>query len=153
MRLISFLFVVAIAAAAQTNSNVQTFGMVGIAAGQTARLNVLNVGGQGQAVECIASMIFVDDQGALLKTNTFKMRPGRSVSLDLVADVDLGLGTNDRRQIRAVLARLPGEAPQNAPTCVLAPTLEIFDRFTGRTSIVMVNTTPIPQTLAPATQP
>lgn len=154
MRLISFLFLVSIAASAQTNPRVQTFGTVGIAAGQTARLNVVNVGGEGQAAQCLVSMIFLDDQGALLKTNTFAVQPGRSVSLDLVADTDLGLGTNTRRQIRAVLAQIPAVAPpETAPTCVLAPTLEIFDQLTGRTSILMVNTAPIPQTLAPATQP
>ncbi len=154
MRLISFLFLVSIAASAQTDSRVQTFGTVGIAAGQTARLNVLNVGGQGQAVQCIVSMLFLDDQGAVLKTKTFAVLPGRSVSLDLVADMDLGLGTNERRQIHAVLAQIPAVVlPQTAPACVLAPTLEIFDQFTGRTSILMVNTTPIPQPLAPATQP
>ena len=155
MRLIGFLFLVSIAASARTNSRVQTFGTVGIAAGQTARLNVLDVGGQGQAAECIVSMLFLDDQGAVLKTNTFAVLPGRSVSLDLVADMDLGLGTNEqRRPIHPVLAQIPAVVqPQTAPACVLAPTLEIFDQFTGRTSILMVKTTPIPQPLAPATQP
>jgi hypothetical protein len=99
-------------------------------------------------------MIFVDDQGALLKTYTFTALPGRSTSLDLVADTDLGLGTGERRQIRAVVAQVPaGAAPQNAPACALAPTLEIFDRSTGKTSILIVNTVPIPQTAAPSTQP
>jgi hypothetical protein len=149
VRLIGFLVLGAVTASAQTVSTVQTFSMVGIAGGQAARVNVLNVGGAGQAAECIASLIFVDDQGGLLKTNTFAVQPGHSVSLDLLADTDLQLGANERRQIRAVVALLPAVAP---PACVLAPTLEIFDRSTGRTSIVMVKTIPIPQTPTPAVQ-
>jgi hypothetical protein len=150
MRLTNLLFVVTIAASAQTNSAVQTFGMVGIAGGQTARLNVLNVGGAGQATQCLTSLIFVDDQGTALRTNTITVLPGRSASLDLVANTDLSLGANERRQIRAVVAQVPAVAPA---ACVLAPTLEIFNPSTGRTSIVMVNTTPIPQVPLPAVQP
>src|SRR5262249_38131792 len=153
MKLTNMLFVIAIAASAQTSSNVQTFGMVGIAGGETARLNVLNVGGQGQASQCIASLIFVDDQGAVLKTNTLALSAGRSMSLGLAADTDLGRGASERRQIRAVVAPIPAVAPQGAPACALAPTLEIFDRSTGRTSILMANTTPIPQSTAHAIQP
>lgn len=150
MRLISFLLVTAIAALAQTKSSVQTLGMVGIAGGQAARLNVLNVGGFGQTVECLTSLIFVNDQGVVLKTNTVSVLPGRSVFLDLTADADLGLGTSERRQIRAVVAKVPAVvASQSAPACVLAPTLEIFDQSTGRTSILMETTTPIPQIPTP----
>ncbi len=82
------------------------------------------------------------------------MLPGRSVSVDLVADIDLGLGTNERRQIRGILAQVPAVVPpQTAPDCVLAPTLEIFDQSTGRPSILMANTSPIPQPTALAMQP
>jgi hypothetical protein len=154
MRSIRLLFVISVAASSQVYSRVQTFGMVGIASGQTARLNVLNVGGQGQAEQCLTSLIFVDDQSAVLKTSTVAVQPGQSVFLDLAADADLGVRTNERRQIRAIFAQIPAVAPPRAqPACVLVPTLEIFDPSTARTSILYVNTTPIPQPSAPVTQP
>ena len=153
MRMISFLFMVAIAATAQTNSNIQTFGMAGIAGGQTARISVLNLGGQVQTAQCRVVMVFLDDRGASLKSNAINVLPGLSESLDL-ADTELELGANGRRQIRAVFFLSPGVLTnQNPPACVVVPTLEIFDRVTGRTSILMVNTTPIPQTPASVIQP
>jgi hypothetical protein len=151
MRFIAFLFVLATAASAQTNSNVQTFGMSGIASGQTARLNVLNVGGQGQTATCLASLVFLDDQVSVLKTKTVSVEPGRSVSLDLLADADLGLATSERRQVRAVVALIPADQPQ--PGCKVAPTLEIFEQSTGKTSVLVTKTIPIPQPSAPTTQP
>ena len=148
MRLISSLFVIALAASAQIRSTVQTFGMVGIASGQAARLNVLNVGGRDQASQCLASLIFINDQGEVLKTNTLSISAGHSALLDL-NDSDLGLGVTERRQIRAVVALVPAVvSTQNLASCVLAPTLEIFDRSTGRTSVLMTTTTNIPQTPA-----
>ena len=153
MRFFVSLFVLAISASAQADSNVKSFGIVGMAEGQTARLNVLNVGGQGQAAQCIASLVFLSDQGEVLKVRTLSVLPGRSVSLDLDADTDLELAASQRRQIRAALAQLPATGSQENASCVLAPTLEIFDRLTGKTSIIMTNSIPIPQPPPSATQP
>ena len=157
MRLVSFVFVLAVSASAQINLNIQTFGMVGIAEGQTARLNVLNVGVQAPAlgVQCSAALSFLDDQGAVLKTATVTVIPGRSASLDLDADTDLKLSTNQRLQIRATIQIPPAVSSSAQPvsSCPLTPTLEIFDRFKGKTSVVMVNTTPVPQILRPTVHP
>ena len=152
MRLIASLFLLAVSVPAQDSPKVDTFGMVGLAAGQTARLNVLNLGGQGSptAPTCIVSLVFLDDQGQLLKTNTLELRPARSVSLDLDADSDLALAANQRRQVRALIAPLPTAPGEAASACPLMPTLEIFDRSTGKTSVVLTNTVSIPRS-APST--
>jgi hypothetical protein len=156
MRLLATLFVLAISASAQDSPKVDTFGMVGLAGGQTARLNVLNMGSQapGAATTCLVSLLFLDDQGALLKTNTLEVGPARSVSLDLDADKDLALAATQRRQIRGLIAPIPEVPPPGGTaTCVLMPTLEIFDRLTGKTSIVMASTMSIPRAVPPTPQP
>ena len=127
---------------------VQTFGMVGLAEGQTARLNVLNPGVPSPAATgamCSALLTFFDDQGASLKSATVTVIPGKSDSYDLDSDKDLKLAVNQRRQIRATIqippvVPPPGSlAPQFIP-CTLISTLEVFDTITGKTQVVIVQT-------------
>jgi hypothetical protein len=125
--------------------NVQTFGMIGIAEGQTARLNVLNPGVQAPLATgalCSGLLSFLDDQGTVVKSLSVTVAPGRSSLLDLDADNDLKLATNQRRQIRATIQIPPAVPPagMTASFCTLVPTLEIFDRFTGKTQVLMVET-------------
>jgi hypothetical protein len=77
-RLSGYFSAAGIAASARTSSNDRTFGMAGVARGQAARLNVSNVGGWGKPEERVASVIFRGDQGAPVKTNSFKALPWRS---------------------------------------------------------------------------
>jgi len=79
-------------AAAQSTSppawygQVQTFGMVGLTEGQTARLNLLNPGVPSPAATgaiCSAQVSFLNDQGTVLKMSTVSVIPGKSVSFDL----------------------------------------------------------------------
>jgi hypothetical protein len=147
----SFAFFLAALAGAQAlppiaiGANVQTFGMIGIAEGQTARLNVLNPGVQAPAATaalCSGLLTFWDDQGQSLKTLSVTVIPGHSMALDLDADVDLKLLTNQRKQIRATI-QIPAILPPTAmgmSTCTLIPTLEIFDRVTGKTQVVIEQT-------------
>lgn len=69
-----------------------TSGVVGIASGQTARLNVLSPTAPAPILQpiCSVDLNITDNQGRDLKTNTFSgFTAGKSVSLDLNADTDL----------------------------------------------------------------
>lgn len=127
---------------------VNTTGMAGIAEGQTAQINILNPGVQAPAlgVICSASATFVDDAGNGLKTATFSIPPGQSKSLQLRSDTDLNLSVaGDRREIRAVVAS-PSFAPAapNTSACKLTLTLEVLDTATGKTIVILSQTSPVP---------
>jgi len=140
------LAVGALSLAAQTVpvDTVQTTPMVGIAFGQTARLNLLNPGPVSTAigVVCTAAVTYFDGAGTSLKTATVSVAPGTSMGVDLHSDTDLSLAANARREIRATIA-IPLAPPPTAtatstpPSCQLIPTLEIFDSNTGRTQAIV----------------
>src|ERR1035438_4987068 len=67
------------------NQQLSTFGMVGLAAGQTARLNAfaLPVGGPVIAGGCQVTFTFYDDSGKSLLSKTLPVTSGTAVHLDL----------------------------------------------------------------------
>lgn len=131
-------------------NSVLTTAMVGIAEGQTARLNLLNPGVQPPAVGaiCTAAVEYLDNTGAVLKTASVTVNPGKSAWVDLHSDTDLNLAVGDRREIRATIT-IPGILPPTTasggtsttatpvPACKVIPTLEIFDSLTGRTQAAL----------------
>ena len=133
-----------------------TFGMVGLAEGQTAQLNVLNPGVAPPAVGviCSATVSFLNDQGTVIKSATLSVPPGKSMSFSLYSDIDLSLATDERREIRATVRTSPIFPPAATATpavvgaCPLFPTLEIFDNLTRKTQVVMGKTETIPTPVA-----
>jgi len=115
-----------------------TSGTVGLTAGQTARLNVLNPGALAPAVAmvCAAQLSFLNAQGTVLKTTSVTVPPGESMSFNLDRDVDL-IVSDLRVQVRAVIA-------YTSNTCALLPTLEVFNDDTGRTQFVVGRFVAIP---------
>lgn len=116
----------------------ETSGMVGIAFGETARLNVLN---PTTVASCSATLSFLDASGTLLKSEAVTVPAGKSVWFDLHSDTDLDLGMTDRREIRATLL-IPGPVPTSTttstvPTCEYVKTLEVFDDASLRTLVVL----------------
>jgi len=118
----------------------ETSGMIGIAFGETARLNVLN---PTAVAACPATLSFLDGSGTLLKSEAVTVPAGKSVWFDLHSDTDLDLAMTDRREIRATLL-IPGPVPASAsaptstvPTCEYVKTLEIFDNASLRTLVVL----------------
>jgi hypothetical protein len=145
----------ALVLSAQTASvgpGIRTFGMVGLAEGQTAQLNLLNPGVAAPAVGVICSAVvaFLDGNGTVLKTGSVSVAPGKSAAFDLRADADLALSVDQRRDIRATIM-IPGPVPvassaAPAPACKLFPTLEIFDTVSGRTLVTLGHTEAISPT-------
>ena len=104
------------------SSLLQTFGMVGIAAGQSMRVNVLNTGvltPTAQPVSCATQVFFVNEQGVVVKRATVTASPGRSISIDIHRDVDI-VASQSRVEVRAVvtsisfLTTVPGQPPHLA---------------------------------------
>lgn len=128
----------------------ETSGMVGLAPGQTARLNALHPNLPAPLAAgalCSATVTFEDDQGSVLKSQSITVIPGKSVSVDLDRDTDLP-NASGRVQIRAVLSfpALTPTASSGSTTvpvypayCSLTPTLEIFDNATLKTQVVMTD--------------
>ncbi len=139
---VSLLFSSAVLAQTPFVARLQTAGMVGLAPGQTARLNALNTGlpaPAGLAIPCSATLSIVDDKQNQLKTSTVSVAPGESITLDLNADTELKISA--RIQIRGVIS----SQFQSGRPC-LAPTLEIFDNSTGKTTVIVAQTSVAPAT-------
>jgi len=134
----------------------RTTGMIGVAEGQIARLNVLNPGllPPATGAMCSAVLAFLDSNGKVLKSTAVNVAPGQSSPFDLSGDVDLSLALNMRGEIRAAItvpAIVPvsstaSSAALNVPagSCKLIATLEIFDSITRRTQAVLGATHSVP---------
>jgi len=120
---------------------IHTSGMVGLTAGQTARLNVLNPGALAPATgaTCAAGLSFLNADGVVLKTTSVTVPPGQSMSFNLDRDVDL-IVSDFRVEIRAVIV-------YTSNTCALLPTLEVFNDDSGRTQFVVGRFVAIPLVL------
>jgi hypothetical protein len=123
-----------------------TSGIVGIAEGQTARLNALNpgIGPSGTTgASCSALLSFLGEDGTVLKTMTLTVTPGTGQHLALDSDKDLALAVDARKQIRATVTIPPVPPPSGSatttvtPVCDLIGTLEIFNTLDGRTLVTL----------------
>jgi hypothetical protein len=127
-----------------------TTGMIGVAGGQMARLNVLNPGDRPNVVPppagvyCSAVVEFLDGGGKVLKSTTVNVSPGQATPFDLFSDSDLNLALTERTEIRAIImppAVIPVVSTSTAPlqptVCTLIGTLEIIDSLTNRTQAVL----------------
>lgn len=124
--------------------HLRTFGMVGLAEGQTAQLNLLapRVPATATATACSANVAFLDGQGKVLKSGTLNVLPDQSASFDLDSDGDLQMASAERREIRATIQIAPvpppaGSTATKAAPCRLIPTLEIIDNVSRKTSVVV----------------
>jgi hypothetical protein len=122
--------------------------VVGIAAGQTAKLNVLypSVPAPILQVMCAVTLNLVDDQGNVLKSQDFQILGGKTVSLSLNADTDLQ--GDHRAQIRALTLTPPTSS--RGGYCALLPSLDIVDNATGRTLVHLETSITYPRLLAAA---
>jgi hypothetical protein len=114
------------------------FGMVGIAQGQTARLNLVNAASPTAALfppPCRARLRFLDADGNVLSRMTADVPAGHATFLDFSPasnPTNLGDAVGPlRAEIRAAVTSLDNEF---APPCRLS--VEIFDNATGRTTVL-----------------
>jgi hypothetical protein len=122
----------------QHNSSV-----VGIVAGQTAKLNVLYPSIPAPLLSqamCAVTLSIVDDQGTVLKTQDFQMIGGKTASISLNADTDLSGG--HAAQIHALT--LTPAVSSTGGYCQVLPSLDIVDNATGKTLVHLETTVTYP---------
>jgi hypothetical protein len=128
------------------------FAVVGIAPGQSARINALNQLPSPAAqvsAGCRIALQFYDAEGQLIKEYVVaSLAVGKSAAVDLNRD---DLPSDDRLSLRAVLvfgysggANPPPQLLQQMATCNIVPSLEIYDNDTQKTSIVITDVKPLP---------
>ena len=131
------------------------FPIVGFGSGQVLRLNVLNLAAMAppNPSSCGVELQFLDVSGKHLKQNSFQVTAGQTAFLELKqSEVS---GASGRSEIRAIL--LFGQTGGAGPPTVrrtdcgsLVPSLEVYDQTTGKTTIFVTATSPLP---APFLQP
>ena len=117
-----------------------SFGMLGLASGQSARLNVVNLVRTPPPIEiaqapCKVDLNFYDNQGKLIKQKTVEnLGYGQADFLDL-----------DRSEISgSQRVEVTGAAVGGSTQlffCLIMPTLEIIDDATGRTTAILTSST------------
>jgi hypothetical protein len=131
-------------------------GIVGIAEGQTAQLNALNLGEapSATAASCSGLLTFLGDDGKVLKSATVSVAPGASGHLAIDSDKDLALAVNTRKEIRATITIPPIPPPTASsttaitPVCKLIGTLEIFNTLDGHTQVTLGTVHLVPSPVA-----
>lgn len=119
----------AIAQSPSFQNQQRTTNVVGVAIGQTARLNVLYPTAPAPILQAVCSVTLniADDQGNLLKTTTVsRLIGGKSVNLDVNADTDLA--GSARTEIHGYVV---------TPGCSLTASLELIDNATQKTLLVV----------------
>ena len=127
----------------------RNFGMFGLTAGQTARLNLVNLE-IGEFVPCVrVELSFIDANGNTLMQKVYDIDRGKSAYLDLSGNQ---FATRGRAQFRAQVRFVDNPDIRDDPffrNCL--PTLELVDNATGRTTTFLNPPEPNLTRLAAAT--
>ena len=166
MRPLLLIFAMAMGAEAQLppalpNSQTLSFGMVGLSTNQVARLNAANpaVNPPPGLSRCTVDLFFLDSQGKILKSVNFPIDPGQAVYLDLDRSEikDEATRVEFRAVVRSSLLPSGVVPPPQEPVstrCISHFTLEIFDKDTGKTTLILTDSKAVPVPLSPTdTQP
>ncbi len=113
-------------------------GIFGVVRGQTARLNVVALGGPDTSPVQV-QLQFLDSQGRTLARSTETLMPNHAAFLDLNADFVERVG--NRLQVRGVVSRLGdgSNSPPDPDRRRVIVTAEVFDNDTGRTTVFIDN--------------
>lgn len=111
-----------------------SFGMIGVALGQTLRVNVVAVLGS----PCSAMLGFVDRNGLPIgpPNKSVNLAAGQAAFLDLNANTLLA-AFGQRAEVRPVAAPQPGPVPS-----LCSATAEVFDNFLGLSQVMVPNGPP-----------
>jgi hypothetical protein len=113
--------------------------MVGLASGQTARLNVVNIGPTTTTspIPCVLVLAFLDSDGKILKQMVASLASRKAALIDLAAVP--GAGRMEIRGIGYNPLLSPVAAIPQPVSCILVPTLEVFDTETGKTAVILAD--------------
>jgi len=131
-----------------------SFGMIGLAGGQTVRLNAVNIVRTPPPiliaqVPCKVELDLFDAQGNMIKQNAIdNLGFGKSAFVE--ADRASITDSNNRVEVSAVVK----VGSTQSFFCAITPTLEVYDTATGRTQALLSNTATSPSFIRPlALQP
>ncbi len=105
-------------------------GMFGVARGQIARINAVNIGDPGLRPIQV-EMMFLDGTGAVVGRDMKTIAPGQAAFFDVIFDA--GVREANRIELRAVMSVLGGPDTKNLKT-----TVEVFDNDTGKNTVFVI---------------
>jgi len=119
-----------------------SFGIMGITAGQTARINIFNANPLDyEPHPCLVNIHFVDTSGRVLRgfdgqpiRRIATLQNGQSIALDLNSD-EVPRDVRARLQVRAVVTVASASDSSYAPPCF--PSVEVFNNASGRTQFMV----------------
>jgi hypothetical protein len=126
-------------------TSVVSFGMAGIASGETARVNTLNLAAGGPLIaggSCQVTVTFLDEGGKTLATAMSAVGQGQSAHFDLPrTTAEPGADPVEiRATVSAAFSVSATASTASASSCAIVPTMEIFDQATGRTAVHLETT-------------
>lgn len=117
----------------------KVFGQLGIVAGQTIRLNAVNVAAPGTSLippgPCRVTLVFFDENGNALAHSSQLLQPGAATFLDFSLPV-VTVNGGGRAEVRADVV-VENTTAVRLPPGPCRATLEVFDSDTGRTTAVL----------------
>jgi hypothetical protein len=105
-------------------------GMFGVARGQIARINAVNIGNPNERPIRI-EMMFLDEMGVVVEGDMKTIAAGEAAFFDVMFDPTR---EENRVQLRAVVVGLGGPDTRN-----LRATVEVFDADTGRNTVFVTD--------------
>ena len=125
-----------------------TLGMVGMAAGQTARLNALLLPVGGPIIaggSCQVTLAFLDDQGDTLASTTLPMNQNQAVHFDYPAPPSVSTSSVEiRGTVYSAFTIKGGAVASVAGSCPVVPSMEIYNA-NGQTTVALTQTHALPQ--------
>lgn len=125
--------------AIQSKTEYVSFGMVGVARGQTLRLNVVNAVVSDPRLPpnpCNVVLTLVDGTGTFLAESSETLFPGQAAALNLDGDLLLTGRGGIRAQVRAYIKVTDESRGNKLPPGPCLGTLEVFDNGTGKTTFL-----------------
>lgn len=132
-----------------------TFGMVGIIAGEQARLNALLLPTGGPLIaggSCQVTFTFLNDQGTTLASATMPVTQNQAAEFVYPAlPLPLPTSATTRSEIRGTVqvafTVTPASPVAAGPTCAVVPTMEIVNPTTGQTELLLENPHTLPEAI------
>jgi len=132
-------------------SDYVTLGMVGIAAGQTARLNALMLPVGGPIIaggSCQVTLAFLDDRGDTLASTTLPMTQNQAVHFDYPAPASVGASPVEiRGTVEPAFVIKAGTVASVPGRCPVVPSMEIYNSSNGQTTILLTQSHVLPQVI------
>ena len=122
------------------------FPLIGVASGQTVRLNALNAGSRSSSggSSCTVTLRIMDSEGSLLKEGTVSVKPGKGTFLDLARTEPGRLQIRGIALFGLVAGAAPGPEVRDQFDCNIMLSLEIFNSVTERTSVILTDAKALP---------